>query len=147
MDENSNSWGGVTSWLLFLQLRGITKHEKKHLYVRCCYISALVLTCFRLTEGRAMHFRPETIVDKFLASYGVTFQSVTKSFFNSLTEYPMLIQMFTGSFSNLHHYSLPDSNSRNPASCHIIRRIQNSYIFLQTSQCKRSFCGFSYTIV
>ena len=30
--------------------------------VRCCYISALVLTCFRLTKGRATYFRSETLV-------------------------------------------------------------------------------------
>ena len=28
----------------------------------CCYISALVLTCFRLTKGRATYFQLETIV-------------------------------------------------------------------------------------
>ena len=44
----------------------------------CCYISTLVLTCFRLTKGRAMFFRPETIVVSFLHLYGVTFQSVIK---------------------------------------------------------------------
>ena len=37
-----------------------------HLQLRCCYISALVLTCFRLTKGRATFFRPETIVANFL---------------------------------------------------------------------------------
>ena len=31
-----------------------------------CYISVLVLTCFRLTKGRATFFRPETIVASFL---------------------------------------------------------------------------------
>ena len=30
-----------------------------------CYISALVLTCFRMTKGRAMYFQPETIVASF----------------------------------------------------------------------------------
>ena len=34
--------------------------------VRCCYISALVLTCFRLKKSRATFFRPETIVASFL---------------------------------------------------------------------------------
>ena len=34
--------------------------------LRCCYISALMLTCFRLTKGRATFFRPETIVASFL---------------------------------------------------------------------------------
>ena len=33
---------------------------------RCCYISALQLTSFRLTKGRATFFRPETIVASFL---------------------------------------------------------------------------------
>ena len=32
------------------------------------YISALVLTCFRLKKGRATFFRPETIVASFLHS-------------------------------------------------------------------------------
>ena len=31
-----------------------------------CYISALVLTCFRLKKGRATFFRPEIIVASFL---------------------------------------------------------------------------------
>ena len=30
-----------------------------------CYISRLVLTCLRLTNGRATHFQPETIVASF----------------------------------------------------------------------------------
>ena len=34
--------------------------------VRCCYISALVLTCFRLKKGHVTFFRPETIVASFL---------------------------------------------------------------------------------
>ena len=34
--------------------------------VHCCYISALVLTCFRLMKGRATFFQPETIVASFL---------------------------------------------------------------------------------
>ena len=34
--------------------------------LRCCYISALVLTCFRLTKDPAIFFRPETIVASFL---------------------------------------------------------------------------------
>ena len=35
-------------------------------FVRCCYISVLVLTCFHLTKGRITHFRPEIIVASFL---------------------------------------------------------------------------------
>ena len=34
----------------------------------CCYISALVLNCFRLKKGRATLFRPEKIVASFLHS-------------------------------------------------------------------------------
>ena len=34
--------------------------------VRCCYISALLLTCLRLMKGRATFFWPETIVASFL---------------------------------------------------------------------------------
>ena len=34
--------------------------------VHCCYISALVLTWFHLTKGRAAFFRPKTIISSFL---------------------------------------------------------------------------------
>ena len=34
--------------------------------IHCCYITALVLTSHRLTNGRAKFFRPETIVASFL---------------------------------------------------------------------------------
>ena len=34
--------------------------------VSCCYISALVITCFCLKKGRATFFWPETIVARFL---------------------------------------------------------------------------------
>ena len=37
-----------------------------HVPMRCCYISAVVLTCFCLTKGRATFFRLETIVANFL---------------------------------------------------------------------------------
>ena len=33
---------------------------------RFCYISALMLDCFRLTMGRATFFRPQTVVVNFL---------------------------------------------------------------------------------
>ena len=47
---------------------------------KSCYcISALVLTCFRLTKGRAKLLTRNNFCE-FLASYGVTFQSVIKSF-------------------------------------------------------------------
>ena len=42
------------------------ENEEKHIYVRCCDISAVVLTCFRLTKDRAMYFQPETIVVNYL---------------------------------------------------------------------------------
>ena len=35
-------------------------------FVRCCYISALLLTCFHLTKARATYLRPETIAASFL---------------------------------------------------------------------------------
>ena len=41
-----------------------SKHERRN--VTATYISALVLTCFRLTKGHAMFFRPERIVASFL---------------------------------------------------------------------------------
>ena len=34
--------------------------------LRCCYISSLVLTSFRLKKGRVSYFRPDTIVTSFL---------------------------------------------------------------------------------
>ena len=37
-------------------------------FVRCCYISSLVLNCFRLKKGRVTFFWPETIVANFLHS-------------------------------------------------------------------------------
>ena len=50
--------------------------------VRCCFISALVLTCFRLTKGRATSFQPETIVASFLhlmlLFYKVIFKHTSK---------------------------------------------------------------------
>ena len=49
------------------------KHECRNItatycnvLVRCCYILAFMLTCFHLTKGRAIFFRPETIVASFL---------------------------------------------------------------------------------
>ena len=35
-------------------------------FVRCCYISALWITCFYLTKGRVTFLRPKTIVASFL---------------------------------------------------------------------------------
>ena len=42
------------------------KHECQNITATYCYISALVLSCFRLTKGRATYFRPEIIVASFL---------------------------------------------------------------------------------
>ena len=47
-------------WLLFMVTMTVA--------VRCCCISALLLNCFRLKKGRAMFFRPETIVASYLHS-------------------------------------------------------------------------------
>ena len=44
----------------------MSKYNSNVQHVRCCYISALVLTCFRLKKGRATFFLPETIVASFL---------------------------------------------------------------------------------
>ena len=46
-----------------------SKHECRNVtatLVRCCYISALMLTYFRPTKGRAMFFRLETILASLL---------------------------------------------------------------------------------
>ena len=48
-----------------------------YLYV-CCYIFALVLTCFLLTKCRTIRNK----CCEFLASYGVIIQSVTQAFFD-----------------------------------------------------------------
>ena len=46
----------------------------------CCYFSALVLTCFPLTKGRAMFFLTWNNCCEFLAFYGDITQSVIQSF-------------------------------------------------------------------
>ena len=46
-----------------------TRYEKtgfRSSSVRCCYISELMLACFRLTMGLATYFRRETIIASFL---------------------------------------------------------------------------------
>ena len=48
-------------------------------YLHCCYISAFVLTCFRLNEGSCYIFSTQNKCCKFLASCGVMIQSVTQS--------------------------------------------------------------------
>ena len=51
------------------------KHECRNVH----YISTLVLTCFRLTNGRAAFFRPETIIVSFLHLTMLFFQSDIQS--------------------------------------------------------------------
>ena len=50
--------------------------------VRCCYFSALLLTCYRLKKGRATFYRPETIVLSLLflmvLSFKVIFNHISK---------------------------------------------------------------------
>ena len=46
---------------------------------RICYISALVLTCFRLKKGRATFFSTRNNCCEFLAFYGVNTHSVIQS--------------------------------------------------------------------
>ena len=65
-----NSFGSKIRSTILRQAK-TGKHEFRKITatctaVRCCYFSALVLTCFRLTNGRATYFRPETIVASFL---------------------------------------------------------------------------------
>ena len=77
------------AWLLFLVRIKPTGFE---IYtteicdneVRCCYISALVLTCFRLTKGRGT----ETIVGSLLLFIVLLF----KVLFNHLTELQSQLQ-------------------------------------------------------
>ena len=48
--------------------------------LRYCYISTLVLTCFRLTKGTCHTFSTRNNCCEFLASYGVNIQSVIQSY-------------------------------------------------------------------
>ena len=59
-----------------------TMEHHKLLYtknVRCCFISAHVLSCFRLTKGCDALFSTRKNCCEFLASYGNIFQSVIQS--------------------------------------------------------------------
>ena len=57
------------------------KHESQTITPTYTCSSALVLTCFCLTKGRATHFRPDTIITSyfFYYSYGVIIQSVIQT--------------------------------------------------------------------
>ena len=52
------------------------------LLLRCCYISVLVLTCFRLTKGRYF-FSTRNNCCEFLASYGAILQSDIQPYFKT----------------------------------------------------------------
>ena len=43
---------------------------------RCCYFSALVLTCFRLKKGHATFYKPETIVASLLLLMVLSFKVI-----------------------------------------------------------------------
>ena len=66
--------------LASLDVGGKTGHFISN--VSCGYISALVLTCYRLTKSRATFFLPETIVASFLdlmvLSFKVIFNHTSK---------------------------------------------------------------------
>ena len=62
-ETHNNCFGSKKHRTTLLQAK-TGKHECWN--VTAMYISALVLTCFRLKKGRAMFFRPETIVVSFL---------------------------------------------------------------------------------
>ena len=51
--------------------------------LRCCCISTLVLTCFRLKKDRATFFTTRNNCCEFLASEGVIFQIVMKPIYRS----------------------------------------------------------------
>ena len=48
------------------ECRNIAVTYETYIFRTYQHISALVLTCFRLTKGQAVFFRPETIVASFL---------------------------------------------------------------------------------
>ena len=70
-ETHNNCFGSKKRSTALLQAK-TGKHEYRNVtatyisYRTYCYISALVLTCFRLKKGRAMFFWPETIVTSFL---------------------------------------------------------------------------------
>ena len=56
----------TTNWCFEVWLNIIKIKYNWISVTHCCYISALVLACFRLKKGRATFFRHETIVSSFL---------------------------------------------------------------------------------
>ena len=54
----------VVAWLFFRR-KQVSTSAKMSQQCSCCYILALVLTCFRPKKGRATFFRPKTIVASF----------------------------------------------------------------------------------
>ena len=84
--------------------------------VRCCYFSALVLTCYRLKKGRATFYQPETIVANLLLLtvlfFKVIFNHTSKRqfmvlhFHICLTIYEIEIVSSFYSFTELFHFVL-----------------------------------------
>ena len=73
MQETLNNCFGLKKCSMTLLQAKIGKHKCRNvtqtffdLKLHCCYISALMLTCFLLTKGRTTYFWPETIVASFL---------------------------------------------------------------------------------
>ena len=63
MEETRNNCFGLKIRSTILRHTKTSKHECRN--ITAMYISAFVLTCFRLTKGRATYFRPETTVANF----------------------------------------------------------------------------------
>ena len=72
MQETHNNCFGSKKCSTTLCQAKINKHECRNvaaMYVCCCYISALVLTYFRLIKSRAIFFLTRNNCCEFLASY------------------------------------------------------------------------------
>ena len=57
-------------------------HYRFSSYVRCCYFSALVLTCYRLKKGHATFYRPKTIVTSLLLLMVLSFKEIFNHIYN-----------------------------------------------------------------
>ena len=75
-ETRNNCFGSKIRSTTLLQAKKVSTSAE----MRYCYISALVLTCFRLMKGRTTYFRPETIVASLLQLMVLIF----KVFFNHL---------------------------------------------------------------